>query len=581
MHRSSSLTLVVPLLAGCLVSEDLYERRRASLQDQDGDGSPGDRDCDDRDPSRAPGLDEVCDGVDNDCNGTIDDNAVDAATWFVDADTDGAGSPDQVTVSCTAPPYHVDTAGDCDDGDAAVGPHTDEICNDQVDNDCDGTPNDCGWVGTVSVADADVQILGASAGDGFGLVLATGDVDNDGVSDLVSGALHGNEAVVVPGAALSSTVYLGAASDRVRKASDLPSTYRLAQSLGLCDVSGDGRDDLLLSGLDLGATSELLVFEGPITGSQSTADAALVLRAAGTRDFLGNAFACGDFNGDGAVDLVTAAALADTERGAAYLLQGPLDLGSGTLDVADADARFAGVAPGEHAGASLTANDVDGDGTLDLAIGATERSGIHSESGGVYLLLDGPTDDRSLDDADAVLVGESASARFGVLASGDLDFDGHKDLVVGADFESASGRDAGSVYVFFGDATWADAEASQADVVLRGEAAGDRLGISVAVAEPPTPGPARLVVASLFSDHGQRDGGAVYAFSAGLDGATDLSEAEAVFVGESPEDQIGFALQAEDDFNGDGYPELVIGAYAVDSVGTDAGSSYLFYGLGL
>ena len=118
-------------------------------------------------------------------------------------------------------------------------------------------------------------------------------------------------------------------------------------------------------------------------------------------------------------------------------------------------------------------------------------------------------------------------------------------------------------------------------MVLRGEAAGDRLGISVSVAQTPATQPARLFVAALFHDRERVNVGAVYAFPGGVSGPTTLAEAEAVFIGEATDDQIGFALQAEDDFNRDGYPDVVIGAYAVDSVGEDAGASYLFYGLGL
>ncbi len=112
--------------------------------DADGDGfgdddavrcaaSPGDvtvgGDCDDDDPDAWAGAAERCDGVDNDCNGAIDDGAA----LYPDADGDGYGDDD--LPSCAEGVTH--TGGDCDDADLAVNPGAAEVCN-AVDDDCDG-----------------------------------------------------------------------------------------------------------------------------------------------------------------------------------------------------------------------------------------------------------------------------------------------------------------------------------------------------------------------------------------------------------------------------------------------------------
>ncbi len=95
-------------------------------------------DCDDTDASEHPGADEVCDGDDDDCDGEIDEeSAVDATTWYSDADHDGYGDPDSWTVSCDQPPSMIEDNTDCDDTDGSENPGADEVC-DGDDDDCDG-----------------------------------------------------------------------------------------------------------------------------------------------------------------------------------------------------------------------------------------------------------------------------------------------------------------------------------------------------------------------------------------------------------------------------------------------------------
>ncbi len=95
-----------------------------STTDADGDGVVAADDCDDADASVFPGAEEVCDGIDNDCDGGIDVDATDAATWYADADADGYGDADAAREACAQPTGWVDNADDCEDSDAAVSPET-------------------------------------------------------------------------------------------------------------------------------------------------------------------------------------------------------------------------------------------------------------------------------------------------------------------------------------------------------------------------------------------------------------------------------------------------------------------------
>jgi hypothetical protein len=125
-------------------------------------------DCDDNDPSAHPGHYEICDGVDNDCDEAIDEDAVDATDWYPDADTDGFGSGEAMR-SCTAIDGHADTDGDCNDDDASVHPDAAEICDDaDTDEDCSGLADDAD--GSVVAATTTVWYRDADE-DGHGDVL--------------------------------------------------------------------------------------------------------------------------------------------------------------------------------------------------------------------------------------------------------------------------------------------------------------------------------------------------------------------------------------------------------------------------
>ena len=115
------MTSLILLLAGCnWATEGDYLSVRDHLMDRDDDGDApvqhGGGDCDDQDPAVNSRAVEVCNGVDDDCDGVIDgEGATDRPTWGLDLDGDGFGREDQTLVQCEQPSGYVANQADCDD----------------------------------------------------------------------------------------------------------------------------------------------------------------------------------------------------------------------------------------------------------------------------------------------------------------------------------------------------------------------------------------------------------------------------------------------------------------------------------
>ena len=112
-------------------------------------------DCNDGSEYIRPGVAEICDTIDNNCNGTINEPSEASPTWWGDADEDGYGDPAVQTITCQVPDGSWvfgtvltdgsmwESSADCDDTDPLVNPGADEVCDNGVDDDCDGTDGTC------------------------------------------------------------------------------------------------------------------------------------------------------------------------------------------------------------------------------------------------------------------------------------------------------------------------------------------------------------------------------------------------------------------------------------------------------
>jgi len=239
-------------------------------------------DCDDTDYNINPVATELCNGVDDDCDGTVDVGAADVLTWYADADADAYGDPAVTAVACDQPAGYVADSSDCDDTLAYVYPGADEYCN-GTDDDCDGTVD----IGAVDVstwyADADSDGYGDASISTIGCTQPTGYVaDNTDCDDTMASVYPGAtetcngvdddcDGDIDEGAAGSTPYYADADGDSYGDAGDVdysctaPSGY-VADSTDCDDTDAainpaaaehcNGLDDDCDGTVDVGATDE-------------------------------------------------------------------------------------------------------------------------------------------------------------------------------------------------------------------------------------------------------------------------------------------------------------------------------------
>ena len=519
-----------------------------------------------------------------------------------------------------------------------------------------------------------IDLTNLAASDGFIIqgdlagysVSSAGDVNGDGIDDLIVGAPDGGdgnagEAYVIFGRSTGFGVDVSgrrvidlatlSASDGFIIQGDAALDYAGRSVSNAGDVNGDGIDDLIVGapsgddgGYDAGEAYVIFgrtnVFGVDVGGRQVialtnlSASDGFIIQGDADYDYAGRSVSnAGDVNGDGIDDLIVGALGGDDgdyNAGEAYVIFGRttgfgVDVGGRqVIDLANLSASDGFIIQGDanydNAGRSVSsAGDVNGDGIDDLIVGAYRGNDGGTNAGEAYVIFGRTTgfgvdvggrqviDLESLSASDGFIIQGDANydnAGRSVSSAGDVNGDGIDDLIVGAYRGNDGGTNAGEAYVIFGRTTGFGVDVGGRQVIdleslsasdgfiIQGDAASDYAGISVSNAgDVNGDGIDDLIVGAFGSNDGGTDAGEAYVifgrttgFGVDIGGrqvidlATLSSSDGLIIQGDAAFDEAGISVSAAGDVNGDGIDDLIVGARDNDVGGGNAGAAYVIYG---
>jgi hypothetical protein len=402
---------------------------------------------------------------------------------------------------------------------------------------------------------AQIVVYGRSDHSNLGDSVVVADVNGDGIGDVVMGAGRGDS----PERGGTGAVYILYGRPNPERTIDLAEQAAdvhiygsqaggaLGRQVAVGDFNADGVDDVALAApregrafdrLQAGVVYLFFGKRGLARGIELYANASFgppttaSVRGPTEQSVLGHALAAGDVNGDGIDDVIMSAAVpapfGRIDSGDVFVVFGGPRLVEGfTLDLAnerDVDLKILGPQPADHFGDGLASGDINGDGVMDVLVGAPMAPFVPSLlTGRAYAIFGRPFQvhtviDVATDGADVALAGPHMGAELGAsLAAGDMTGDGVDEWIVGSPGADADGClpglrcPMGQAFRMLGRAIWSATGVMSAST--EGVRAGDRAGEATAVGDVSGDGVGDLVVGAPLYDgvaDQEKDGGAVY-----------------------------------------------------------------------
>jgi hypothetical protein len=428
----------------------------------------------------------------------------------------------------------------------------------------------------VAEGNQDLASFGAS-------VASAGDVNGDGYADVIVGApSFDDDEVPLEGAAF---VYQGSAAGLNRTPAWVVQGDRfgvfgvnLGAAVGTAgDVNRDGYSDVIVGAYgysEIGQSLEglALVYHGSSSGLSSTP----AWKAEGDEEwaFFGiSVGTAGDVNGDGYSDVIVGASGLDDgqgNEGAAFVYHGSADGLKARPDwKAESDQVSA------YFGGSVgTAGDVNGDGYSDVIVGAEWFDNGQSNEGAAFV-YQGSAHGLSAT-PDWTAESDQADSDFGISVgtAGDVNGDGHADVIVGAPSYATDQDGEGRALVFHGSG----AGLSEApDWIVDGNRPFAGLGISAATAgDVNGDGYADAIVGASYFNHDLVDEGRAFVYYGSAGGLSTTPSRAAQSDQEGA--LFGTAVGTAGDVSGDGYDDVIVGAPEYDHGQTDEGAAFVFRG---